>query len=277
MVKQGSRSLEETWSTLQDLWLSIDQKRQNPMKYPEDMVIHDQFIQEQRLFQFLIAIDSKYESTKREIVKMEPLPSVDQAYNLVRQEETRSQVLQPGTGTTTDGIGAGFAVRGRSMPSHGSHGGSRGGSNLGGGGWNRRNDDEDKSKLVCSYCKRKKHTKESCFELIGYPEWWKRSTASLQHRHLLARPGTAAAAIGGQSGDGGNHAITTEGNREVAQARSGNKGETHGAVQPTSLTGTANFAGGTVIANWADEQMGYSKTAAGEEGYPNRGDYWAWH
>ncbi|XP_042045085.1 uncharacterized protein LOC121791113 [Salvia splendens] len=46
MVKQGNNSLEETWSVLQELWISFDKKRTNPMKYPEDMEIHDQFIQE---------------------------------------------------------------------------------------------------------------------------------------------------------------------------------------------------------------------------------------
>ena len=50
MVKHDNQTLEETWSTLQDLWLSIDQKQTNQMKYPEDIKIHDQFIQEMRLY-----------------------------------------------------------------------------------------------------------------------------------------------------------------------------------------------------------------------------------
>ena len=50
--------------------------------------------------------------------------------------------------------------------------GLRGGGGGGGTGWNRWNDNKDKSKLVCLYCKKKKHTKESCFELIVYPDWW---------------------------------------------------------------------------------------------------------
>ncbi|XP_042029227.1 uncharacterized protein LOC121776151 [Salvia splendens] len=160
MVKQGNQSLEETWSTLQDLWLSIDQKQITQMKCPEDIKIHDQFIQELRLYQFLIAIDSKYETTKREIVKMEPLSSVDQAYNLVQREETRSQVLQPNNsnnGVTSDGVGSGLAVRGRqNQPTGWVPNGGRGGGGSGGGiGWNRRNDGENKSRLVCSYCKKK--------------------------------------------------------------------------------------------------------------------------
>ena len=31
---------------------------------------------------------------------------------------------------------------------------------------------EDKTHLKCSHCGGTKHTKEGCFKLIGYPEWW---------------------------------------------------------------------------------------------------------
>ncbi|KAL1189105.1 hypothetical protein V5N11_032521 [Cardamine amara subsp. amara] len=31
---------------------------------------------------------------------------------------------------------------------------------------------EDKSRMVCSACKKKGHTTETCFQVIGYPEWW---------------------------------------------------------------------------------------------------------
>lgn len=31
----------------------------------------------------------------------------------------------------------------------------------------------DKSQLKCEFCKGTKHTRETCFKLIGYPDWWK--------------------------------------------------------------------------------------------------------
>ncbi|KAI7750173.1 hypothetical protein M8C21_019307, partial [Ambrosia artemisiifolia] len=31
---------------------------------------------------------------------------------------------------------------------------------------------EDKSHLKCTHCGMTKHTKEQCFRLVGYPEWW---------------------------------------------------------------------------------------------------------
>ncbi|KAJ0910818.1 hypothetical protein HanRHA438_Chr06g0256461 [Helianthus annuus] len=30
----------------------------------------------------------------------------------------------------------------------------------------------DKSMLKCDHCDMTKHTKEQCFRLMGYPEWW---------------------------------------------------------------------------------------------------------
>lgn len=39
-----------------------------------------------------------------------------------------------------------------------------------GTGQKRKND--DKATLQCSHCGGTRHTKEECFKLIGYPEWW---------------------------------------------------------------------------------------------------------
>ena len=30
----------------------------------------------------------------------------------------------------------------------------------------------DKSSFKCTHCHQKGHTKERCFELVGYPDWW---------------------------------------------------------------------------------------------------------
>jgi len=34
---------------------------------------------------------------------------------------------------------------------------------------------EDKSHLHCTHCGMKKHTKETCFKIVGYLEWWEDS------------------------------------------------------------------------------------------------------
>ncbi|GJZ75488.1 hypothetical protein Tco_0639953 [Tanacetum coccineum] len=88
-IKQNNSSLEDFWISLQG---------------------------------FLNALDRRYEPIKREILRLEPLPSLEAAYATVRKEAAHQNIL----GTTineTQGIAAG-------------------------------------------------HTKEGCFRLVGYPDWW---------------------------------------------------------------------------------------------------------
>lgn len=47
-----------------------------------------------RLFQFLMALHEDFESIRAQILHRSPLPSIDQAFKELRQEETRLQVLQ---------------------------------------------------------------------------------------------------------------------------------------------------------------------------------------
>lgn len=36
----------------------------------------------------------------------------------------------------------------------------------------RSGEDDDLRKLRCTHCGGSRHTKESCFKIVGYPEWW---------------------------------------------------------------------------------------------------------
>nr|GEZ74534.1 hypothetical protein [Tanacetum cinerariifolium] len=58
----------------------------------------------------------------------------------------------------------------------------------------------DKTKLKCKNCGMTKHTKEQCFEIVGYPDWWV--------GNKKGKSGKAAGAVGSQetidSGSGSN-------------------------------------------------------------------------
>ncbi|KAH6756426.1 Calcium-dependent lipid-binding family protein [Perilla frutescens var. hirtella] len=127
-MKQNGKTLEEIWSKLQEVWMSIDRKEPNPMECPKDIDTYNRIIQTQRVYQFLMALEERYEPIKKEILKKEPLPSVEVAYAMNRGQP-------PYKGKT-------------------------------------RQTEEDKNKLVCEHCSLWRHTKESCFHLVGYLEWW---------------------------------------------------------------------------------------------------------
>ncbi|XP_022032681.1 uncharacterized protein LOC110933783 [Helianthus annuus] len=188
-IKQNDTSLEEFWITLQGIWGEIDRK------CPEDIQTYSKIRSEQKLFQFLNALDRKYDPIKRELLRLDPLPSAEAAYAAVRKEAAHQNILGA-TLSETQGIGAGLVAtekEGLGLISKGRRfDGKKNGPPV----------KEDKSHLKCDHCGMTKHTKEHCFRLVGYPEWWsdghKKGTKTAG-----AEKGKASAAVGN------NHAANT--------------------------------------------------------------------
>ena len=156
LKQQKGEPLEDVWASLQDIWASIDHKRPNPMESPKDIELFNQFIEEQRVHQFLIALDDTHDAVKKEILRTQPLPSAQAAYAILRSEDARASVLNPGD-SGAQGIGAGLAVTQPWQNSAGYRNNPQPNSGGNGRSWNKR-PEEDKSKLICSHCGKKKHT-----------------------------------------------------------------------------------------------------------------------
>lgn len=91
--------------------------------------------------------DSVYGAVWTAIISTDPLPNLNQAYSKVKSVERVNTVMQK---REDQGAQAAFAVN---VTRH-------------------VDSSEDKSKLICGNCKHKGHTRETCFEIIGYPGWW---------------------------------------------------------------------------------------------------------
>ncbi|KAJ9551824.1 hypothetical protein OSB04_015869 [Centaurea solstitialis] len=147
-IKQNDSSLEEFWITLQGIWGEIDRIDPNPMKCPEDIKTYSKHTQ------------------NSEILRLEPLPSVEAAYATVRKEAAHRNILGA-TNHETQGIAGGLVateIEGAGLVTKG-HRRSEGRRN---GPTNK----EDKTHLKCDHCGMMKDTKEQCFRLVGYPDWW---------------------------------------------------------------------------------------------------------
>lgn len=92
-IKQHKDTLESYYGKLIAIWKEIDRRQPNPMIHPEDMTIFNQFIQKQRLFQFLAGIDEVFDKEKRDLLNLEPLPTVDIAYATIRREVSRREIM----------------------------------------------------------------------------------------------------------------------------------------------------------------------------------------
>ncbi|XP_071731015.1 uncharacterized protein [Rutidosis leptorrhynchoides] len=164
-IKQKDQSLEDLWITMQGIWGEIDRRDPNPMKCATDIVIYTKIRTEQKLFQFLNALDQNYDTIKRELLRLDPLPTPEEAYATVRKEVAHRHILgQAKNESSHQGIASGLVAANKS-------------EQLGqtANPYPHRNKSYpkiDKSKLVCTKCGKKRHTREQCFEIKGFPEWW---------------------------------------------------------------------------------------------------------
>ncbi|KAJ0494379.1 hypothetical protein HanRHA438_Chr12g0564211 [Helianthus annuus] len=219
--KQNGLPLEEFWIVMQGIRGEIKRRDPNPMKCSDDIATYNKVRSENKLFQLLNALDRKYDSLKREILRWDPLPTTEAAYAAVRKETAHQSIF----GNTQQGVGSGLNSLGSS-------------DGLGLVSRSRWSDQKsnpsssriDKSKLKCDHCGMAKHTKEQCFKIVGYPDWW-------ADGH---KKGRAAAAVGNQEttssgGSSGEHQKLAGGLDGIDKGNSG--GCCFAALQGEETTG----------------------------------------
>ena len=210
-IKQNGMSLKDIWIVLQGIWGEIERRDPNPMKCSTDISIYNRIRAEQKLFQFLNALDRRYDSIKREILRCDPLPSSEAAYATVRKDTAHQKILGATSDTTApQGIATGLVVN--------PPGESEGTSLVSKGQCRpyKQPEKQDKSHLKCEHCGKTRHTKEQCFKLVGYPEWWidgskKGNVTTTNNRggNSSSSSATATNNNGGNTGFGGFMAETT--------------------------------------------------------------------
>ncbi|XP_010519415.1 PREDICTED: uncharacterized protein LOC104798893 [Tarenaya hassleriana] len=106
--------------------------------------------QEDRLYEFLLGLDeAKFATVRSNLLSRLPLPTVEEAYLVVVQDEASKDSLS--RSNNTPNVSA-FTVNATAKP--------RASSAV-----------KDKS-VICTHCGRSGHAADSCFQLLGYPEWW---------------------------------------------------------------------------------------------------------
>lgn len=101
-------------------------------------------LKQQRLFQFLMGLNESYSIVRSQILLLKPLPSVNQAYSLLIQEEGQrhnaEKVSLISESTALYSSASNQPVQSKKwFPG------------------------------TCDYCHIKSHKKETCYKLIGYP------------------------------------------------------------------------------------------------------------
>jgi len=114
-----------------------------------------QYLQEQKIIQFLMGLNESYTTVRANILMMSPLPSLSQMYSLLVQEEKQWQVR---SGSQFQSESTSFSVN----TATGSGGNAVKGSAS-------RRPDGKRSSLFCEHCKRSGHIVDRCYKVHGYP------------------------------------------------------------------------------------------------------------
>nr|GEX90136.1 ribonuclease H-like domain-containing protein [Tanacetum cinerariifolium] len=145
------------------VWGEIDRIDPNPMKCKEDIQTYTKLRSEQKLFHFLNGLDRKFKPIKREILQVDPLPTIEAAYAMVRKEAAHQIILR--VTNETHGIATGLIAReidcmGLSTKGFRIFDGKK-----------KPATRDDKSHLKCEEWGMNRHTKDQCFKIIVYPDW----------------------------------------------------------------------------------------------------------
>lgn len=126
------------------------------MLFSEDKTIYNRLTQQNRLYQFLAGLDDSLDKDWRDLLNLDTLPTVEVAYATIRREISGRGIMRsdkPSSDSESSRIGSGFITKRRAEKPN----------------FRREN---DRANLRYTHCGGARHTKEGCFKLIGYPEWW---------------------------------------------------------------------------------------------------------
>ncbi|RVW25355.1 hypothetical protein CK203_117722 [Vitis vinifera] len=161
------------------LWQELDHYWVIKTKCPEDAAVLKDFIEQDRVYDFLVGLNPEFDQVRIQILGKQEVPCFNEVVALIRGEESRRSVmLEP---QTLDGsilvAKTEYSEQGKNdLPKH------LGRDNQ----WK-----ENMDNLWCTCCKKPRHTKEKCWKLNGKPpscEWGNRGGQQRPQAHMAKQP-----------------------------------------------------------------------------------------
>ncbi|CAA7013101.1 unnamed protein product [Microthlaspi erraticum] len=112
--------------------------------------LQEQDREEEKVHEFLSGLDDSYRTVRSTLVSRSPIQPLEEVYNVLRQEEDL-KIGSRGVDETSDVSAYAVQARSRVPPSR---------------------SDEHARPVLCKHCNRSGHPSDSCFAVVGYPEWW---------------------------------------------------------------------------------------------------------
>ncbi|KAJ0541120.1 putative transcription factor interactor and regulator CCHC(Zn) family [Helianthus annuus] len=151
---QNGMPVSEYYHKLSCMWKQLDQLLALPACSCDASKQFNDFNHLIKLMQFLMGLDSSYQSVRTNLLTRETFPSVKDAFSVISREESHLHSKNIFDKTPNNPVG--FSVKtGQVIDSR------------------KKNNRTPNPNLKCSHCNKTGHTIEKCFELVGYPSWMK--------------------------------------------------------------------------------------------------------
>lgn len=92
-LRQGDSSVTEYFNRLYRHWQQLDVFDKPGWKCLEDEVIFKNFIEQRRIFKFLLGLNDNLDKVRGRILGTKPLPKIREVVSEVRREESRKKVM----------------------------------------------------------------------------------------------------------------------------------------------------------------------------------------
>ncbi|KAI5565456.1 hypothetical protein BDE02_14G123400 [Populus trichocarpa] len=145
------------------------------MECAADIQRFNDLLQENRVYTFLDGLDDRLDNIRSDVLQLKPFPTVEQAYAYVRREAIRQTVMLTNNGNSTAAAmvsrgGKTYLPRQQTLQINRAGMAPTAGRNL--HHLARPKGQVESEGSGCSHCGNMKHTRETCFKLHGYPDWW---------------------------------------------------------------------------------------------------------
>nr|KYP61347.1 hypothetical protein KK1_015834 [Cajanus cajan] len=92
-AKQGNKSITEYATQLKSLWMELDHHRAIKTKCADDAAVLKEFIEQDRVYGFLVGLNPEFDQVRIQILGKSELPSFNEVVAIVRSEESRRNLM----------------------------------------------------------------------------------------------------------------------------------------------------------------------------------------
>ncbi|KAG7556631.1 Retrotransposon gag domain [Arabidopsis suecica] len=169
-IEQGAMDVSTYYTALLTLW----EEHKNYVELPVCTCGHcecdaamkwERMQQKSRVTKFLMGLNESYDQTRRHILMLKPIPTIEEAFNIVTQDERQKNVKPP---TRVDNVA--FQSTNPMM------------NDAEGAYIAAYNTVRPSQKPVCSHCGKVGHTVQKCFKILGYPPGYKAGAIGYTYR-----------------------------------------------------------------------------------------------